>query len=47
MNLSLCYAGDFETTTDENDLRVWAFSLSNVENQEFIYGWRIPAGYTS
>ena len=41
MNLSLCYAGDFETTTDENDLRVWAFSLSNVENQEFIYGTTI------
>lgn len=39
MNLKLCYAGDFETTTDENDARVWAYSLCNVEdNSEFIYG---------
>lgn len=39
MNLKLCYAGDFETTTDENDARVWAFSMSNVEDpSEFIYG---------
>lgn len=39
MKLSLCYAGDFETTTDENDCRVWAYSLCNVENfSEFIYG---------
>lgn len=42
MNLALCYAGDFETTTDENDCRVWAFSLSNIENHdEFIYGTSI------
>ena len=39
MNLKLCYAGDFETTTDENDCRVWAFSLCNIEDyNEFIYG---------
>lgn len=39
MNLKLCYAGDFETTTDENDARVWAYSMCNVENpNEFIYG---------
>ena len=39
MNLSLCYAGDFETTTDENDCRVWAYSLSNINDpNEFIYG---------
>lgn len=39
MNLRLCYAGDFETTTDENDCRVWAYSLCNVEDpSEFIYG---------
>lgn len=39
MNLSLCYAGDFETTTDENDARVWAFSMCNVDDpSEFIYG---------
>lgn len=39
MNLNLCYAGDFETTTDENDARVWAYSLCNVDDpSEFIYG---------
>lgn len=39
MKLSLCYAADFETTTDENDCRVWAFSLCNIEDyNEFIYG---------
>lgn len=39
MKLNLCYAGDFETTTDENDCRVWAFSMCNVEDfNEFIYG---------
>lgn len=39
MNIKLCYAGDFETTTDENDCRVWAYSLCNVDDpSEFIYG---------
>lgn len=39
MKLNLCYAGDFETTTDENDCRVWAYALCNVEDPtEFIYG---------
>lgn len=39
MNLRLCYAGDFETTTDENDCRVWAYSLCNVdEPSEILYG---------
>lgn len=39
MNLHYCYAGDFETTTDVNDARVWAYSLCNVEDpSEFIYG---------
>lgn len=42
MNLKLCYAGDFETTTDEKDCRVWAYSLCNVEDpSEFIYGTSI------
>lgn len=42
MKLELCYAGDFETTTDENDCRVWAFSMCNVNNfDEFIYGTSI------
>lgn len=39
MNLRRCYAGDFETTTEENDARVWAYSLCNVDDpSEFIYG---------
>lgn len=39
MRLNLCYAGDFETTTDENDCRVWAYALCNVDDpEEFIYG---------
>lgn len=39
MNLKLCYAGDFETTTDENDARVWAYSLCNVDDPtKFFYG---------
>ena len=39
MKLNLCYAGDFETTADENDCRVWAYSLCNIDDHnEFIYG---------
>ena len=39
MKLNLCYAGDFETTTDEHDCRVWAYALCNVEDpSEFVYG---------
>ena len=42
MKLNLCYAGDFETTTDENDARVWAYSLCNIQDYtEFIYGTSI------
>lgn len=42
MKLDLCYAGDFETTTDENDARVWAYSLCNIEDYtQFIYGTSI------
>ena len=42
MNLNLCYAGDFETTTDENDCRVWAYSLCNIEDpSDFKYGTSI------
>ena len=33
------YAADFETTTEENDCRVWAFSLCNIDDiEEFRYG---------
>lgn len=39
MKSSLCWSADFETTTDKEDCRVWAFALSNVENPEdFHYG---------
>lgn len=35
----LKWSADFETTTDENDCRVWAYSLSNIEDPEkFLYG---------
>lgn len=33
------YAADFETTTNEKDCRVWAFSLCNIDDtNDFIYG---------
>lgn len=39
MKMSKCWSADFETTTDENDCRVWAYSLSNIEEPEkFLYG---------
>ena len=39
MLLSNCWTADFETTTDVNDCRVWAFSVCNIENpQIFQYG---------
>ena len=39
MKSSLCWSADFETTTDLNDCRVWAYALSNVENpKDFHYG---------
>lgn len=39
MKLSRCFAADFETTTDENDCRVWAYAVCNVEDYtDFRYG---------
>ena len=32
------WTADFETTTDENDCRVWAYALCNIDTYEFIYG---------
>ncbi len=33
------YAADFETTTDIDDCRVWAYALCNINDpEEFIYG---------
>ena len=28
------YTADFETTTDEQDCRVWAFSITEIGNEE-------------
>ena len=34
-----CFTADFETTTDENDCRVWAYALCEIGNPDnFIYG---------
>lgn len=39
MKTSLCWSADFETTTDKDDCRVWAYSLSNIANpKKFLYG---------
>lgn len=39
MKIDKCWSADFETTTDEKDCRVWAYSLSNVsEPEKFLYG---------
>lgn len=39
MKISACYAADFETTTDINDCRVWAWSICNVDDpSKFDYG---------
>lgn len=33
------YAADFETTTDEDDCRVWAYAVCSIDDpSEFIYG---------
>ena len=42
MSFSNCWMGDFETTTDVNDCRVWAFALCNIEQPNiFEYGTTI------
>ena len=39
MNKKLCWSADFETTTDVDDCRVWAYALSNIDNpDDFRYG---------
>ena len=39
MKIPLCWSADFETTTDKDDCRVWAFALSNIANpKKFYYG---------
>lgn len=35
----ISYTADFETTTDENDCRVWAYALCNIDDiNDFCYG---------
>lgn len=42
MKLSSCWAADFETTTESDDCRVWAFSMSNIQDHSlFLYGTSI------
>jgi len=42
MKISRCFAADFETTTDENDCRVWAYALCNINDYtDFRYGTTI------
>ena len=42
MRLSSCWTADFETTTDVNDCRIWAYSVCNIENCNiFSYGTSI------
>ena len=39
MNIRRCFSADFETTTDVNDCRVWAFAVCNVDDpSDFRYG---------
>lgn len=39
MNLTRCFTADFETTTDENDCRVWAWAVCNIDDPtDFRYG---------
>ena len=38
IKMAKSYTADFETTTDKNDLRVWAWGVCNIDNfDEFIY----------
>lgn len=37
-NLKNLYTADFETTTDENDCRVWGWGLYNIIKDKFEYG---------
>ena len=39
MRLQACWTADFETTTDDKDCRVWAFSMCNISDYNiFHYG---------
>ena len=39
LSLDYCFTADFETTTDVNDCRVWAYSICNIgDYNKFYYG---------
>ena len=39
MKFNRCFSADFETTTDENDCRVWAWAVCNIEDPSYFrYG---------
>jgi hypothetical protein len=38
-----CFVGDFETTTKEEDCRVWLWGLYNLENSKFLNGNNIES----
>lgn len=40
---SKVFTGDFETTTDPKDCRVWAYALCSIEDLSFSYGNSIEA----
>ena len=35
------YTADFETTTDENDCRVWAWAILSLDEKEYYTGTSI------
>ena len=38
----MLFTADFETTTDENDCRVWAWAVKEIDNPNFFqYGNKI------
>ena len=38
IKMAKSYTADFETTTDKDDLRVWAWGICNIDDfSEFIY----------
>lgn len=40
------YTADFETTTDINDCRVWAWGVINIDTQKFNYGNSIESFFS-
>ena len=39
IEMAECYTADFETTTDKDDLRIWAWGVCNINDfEQFEYG---------